>query len=325
MARSSHREAALLAASLAFAAPAEATEYGLGNYQVGLVLPLAGFTPPPGIYFFDTFYLYQGSGELYRDSNVRSNTRVTYRFAADITILAWFTDATLFGGELGFANTSAFGSDTTTRVRPEMEAFGFSRHSTDQQEVASFADTEFSAILGWHAGDHHWSVTLSGFAPTGNYDPGRFAQTGLNRPSLDLKGAYTFLSPETGLEATAALGVMVNAVNTLTNYQSGAELHLEWTLAEHLPFGLAAGVGGYFYQQITSDGGAGNPFGPFRGRVAAVGPIVTYTLKAGAQQVDFDARWFHEFDAHNRVRGDTIFATLSFPLLSRPPSALASR
>jgi hypothetical protein len=312
----------IAAASLALAAPTKATEYGLGNYQMGLVLPLAGYTPPPGVYFLDTFYLYQGGGALYQHSNVRSAINVNYKFAANITILAWFTDVTLFGGELGFANTSAFGSDTTTKTSPFLAGVG--RLET-QQEVAAFADTEFSAILGWHAGEQHWSLTASGFAPTGNYDPARIAQTGLNRPALDVKGAYTFLSLQSGLEATAALGVMINAFNPASNYQSGAELHLEWTLAEHFPIGLAAGIGGYFYQQITSDGGSGNPFGSFRGRVAAIGPILTYTLKAGAQQVDFDARWFHEFDAYNRVRGDTIYATLSFPLMSRPPTALAAR
>jgi hypothetical protein len=314
-----------MAVGLAMAAPATATEYGLGNYQLGLVLPLAGFTPPPGVYFWDTFYLYKGSGNLYQNGNTRNPSNVTYNIGANIGTLAWFTDATLFGGELGFANTSAYGSETTTVATPYVDALGSERHATTQQTVASFADTEFSAILGWRAGDQHWSLTVSGFVPTGNYDPARIAQTGLNRPSLDIKGAYTFLSLQSGLELTAALGVNVNAINNRTNYQSGAELHLEWTLAQHLPFGLAAGVGGYFYQQITNDGGPGDPNGPFRGHVAAIGPIITYTLKAGAQQVDFDARWFHEFDAYNRVRGDTIFATLGFPLLSNPPPALASK
>jgi hypothetical protein len=83
---------------------------------------------------------------------------------------------------------------------------------------------------------------------------------------------------------------------------------------EHFPFGLAAGVGGYFYQQLTNDHGSGDQFGAFRGRVAAVGPVLGYTLKVGAQGVDFSARWFHEFDVEHRIRGDAIYASLSFPL-----------
>ncbi len=325
MARSSRCRALLFAAAgLALGGPASATEYGLGNYQLGLVLPLAGYMPPPGVYVWDNFFLYQGTGNLYQNSNTRNPAQVTYNFAANIGVLAWFTDATILGGELGFANTSAFGSDTTTVVTPYVDALGVDRHVTAQQSVASFTDTEFSAILGWHAGDQHWALTLSGFVPTGDYDAARIAQTSLNRPSVDLKGAYTFLSLQSGLEATAALGVNVNAINTVTNYQSGAELHFEWTLAQHFPFGLSAGVGGYFYQQITNDGGPGDLNGTFKGHVASIGPIITYKLQAGAQEVDFDARWFHEFDAYNRVRGDTIYATMSFPLHTNPPSAMAS-
>jgi hypothetical protein len=81
-----------------------------------------------------------------------------------------------------------------------------------------------------------------------------------------------------------------NAPDTATNYQSGEELHFEWAVNEHLLFGLATGVGGYFLQQVTNDHGSGDQFGAFRGRVAAVGPLLGYALKAGAQEVDFSVR-----------------------------------
>ncbi len=167
MRRSSSGPALLFVASLALAARAGATEYGLGNYQLGLVLPLAGCVPPPGVYFWDTYYLYQGNSNLYQNSATRNPSNVTYNLAANIGILAWFTDATLFGGELGFANTSAYGSETTTVATPYVDALGAERHVTTQQTAAAFADTEFSAILGWQAGDRHWSLTVSGFVPTG--------------------------------------------------------------------------------------------------------------------------------------------------------------
>ncbi len=105
-----------------------------------------------------------------------------------------------------------------------------------------------------------------------------------------------------------------------TRFGLGAEvhevdsLHFEWALAEHLPFGVAAGAGGYFYQQLTNDYGSGNLLGSFRGRVAAVGLLLSYTFKAGEQQVTLSGRGFHEFDVKNRVRGDSIFASLSFQL-----------
>ena len=157
-------------------------------------------------------------------------------------------------------------------------------------------------------------MILTGFAPTGNFVPNRLVQTSLNRPALDLRGAYTYLGLQTGLEVTGALGLTLNAPNTATNYQSGAELHFEWAVNQHFPLGLAAGVGGFFSQQVTNDHGSGDQLGAFRGRVAAVGPLLSYALKAGAQEVDFSARWFHEFAVQNRLRGDLIYASLAFPL-----------
>jgi len=83
---------------------------------------------------------------------------------------------------------------------------------------------------------------------------------GLNRPAFDIKGAYTFLSTATGTEVSATAGVTFNLRNTATDYQSGTEFHVEAALNQHFPFGLAAGVGGYFYQQLTGDSGSGAVF-----------------------------------------------------------------
>ena len=134
----------------------------------------------------------------------------------------------------------------------------------------------------------------------------------MHRPGLDFKAGYTFLSLQTGIEASAAVGVTVNAINTATNYQSGAELHVEGALNEHFPFGVALGVGGYYYQQITPDGGSGDRVGAFRGRVAAIGPLLSYTFKAGAQELTLSGKWFHEFDVAHRIQGNSVFASLSF-------------
>jgi hypothetical protein len=74
--------------------------------------------------------------------------------------------------------------------------------------------------------------------------------------------------------------------------------------------GLSFGVGGYWYQQIADDGGSGNRIGPFKGMVVALGPMIGYTFKAGEIPISLSAKWFHEFDTENRVRGDSVFATL---------------
>jgi hypothetical protein len=50
---------------------------------------MSGYTPPPGVYFLDTFVLYQGSGNLFPAIGSRSSTRVTENFVADIAIVGW--------------------------------------------------------------------------------------------------------------------------------------------------------------------------------------------------------------------------------------------
>ena len=297
--------AACAAVSLVGTQPADATEYGFSEYFLGLTIPMSGYIPPPGIYFQDTFFLYQGSRE-----------KLAVNLVTDIAQVAYYLDADVLGGTFGVVATIPFLGDRNSVPALARDAAGNLWPTRLHQEIASISDTDYSAVLGWHAGENNWCLVLTGFAPTGNYsaNPNRFVQTGLNRPALDIKGAYTFLSLQTGTEVSAALGMTINALNTKTDYQSGAELHFEWALNQHFPFGLAAGVGGYFYQQITNDYGSGDTLGPFRGRVAAVGPLLSYTVKAGDQEVNLSGRWFHEFAAENRTQGDIIYASLNFRL-----------
>ena len=133
----------------------------------------------------------------------------------------------------------------------------------------------------------------------------------MNRPGLDFKAGYTFLNLQTGIEASGAVGVTVNAINTATNYQSGAELHIEAALNEHFPFGVALGVGGVTISKSPRMAGRGQ-VRPFRGRVAAIGPLLSYTFKAGAQELTLSGKWFNEFDVAHRVQGNSVFASLSF-------------
>lgn len=305
-----------LAGSLFVVQPSQAAEYGLGDYLLGYTLPMSGYTPPAGIYFSDTFYLYSGRASPNVNFPIGKITGagITYNFLVDIATVAWVTDVKVFGASLGFGATVPFGSDKNSASVSFINSSGIDLRRGRTDTVNALGDSAFSAVLGWQEGEHHWNLTLTGFVPTGYYSSTSLAIMGLNRPALDIKAGYTFLSLESGIEASGAVGVTFNALNTATDYQSGTELHFEWALNEHFPIGLAAGVGGYFYQQLTNDYGSGDKIGPFRGRVAAVGPLLAYTFKSGAQEVTFSGRWFHEFAVQHRVHGDSIFASVSFRL-----------
>ncbi len=309
--------ALLASASVVVACPAQAVEYGISNYLLGYSIPMSGYTPPTGIYYQNTFYLYDGSA----GRNVQfpfgrvAALGIDMNFAANITTAAWYTDATILGGTLGVAATVPVLGERTSVSAAFTGPSGITRQLGTSDSINALGDSAFSAILGWHAGESHWNLTVTAFTPTGYYNPDALSFTGLNRPGIDIKAAYTFLSLQTGLELTLAPGVTINAINNQTSYQSGAEFHLEYAAIQHLPGGAYAGVGGYYYQQFTGDGGALVPaILPFEGRIASVGPVVGYTFKVGSQEVNLAGRWFHELAAKNRVQGDSFFASLGFRL-----------
>jgi hypothetical protein len=242
--------------------------------------------------------------------------------------MSWITDVKILGGNLGFAATIPFPIGTE-RTSAGLTFTGplntFSGSLT--QSTRGIGDMAVAGLVGWHEGNSHWNVAVTGTIPTGIYDPTSIAFLGLHRPSVDVRGAYTYLDPQTGLEISAALGMTFNYINTATSYQSGSELHFEWDVNEHFASGLSLGVGGYVYDQVSGDTGSGDRIGPFEGRVVAVGPLVGYTFKVmEVIPVQLNARWFHEFDVRNRVTGNSIFGTISVPLLNiNLPPALAAK
>jgi hypothetical protein len=316
-----------IAGTLSVCGAANAAEYGLGNYLLGLTIPMSGYTPPPGVYFQDSVYLYKGSA----GSNVNFPlgravaAGIDEKFIVNIATLSWFAPGNFLGGTFGLAATIPYGKADVSADVASTGPFGINRQFGRSDSVTGIGDTAFSAILGWQEGNHHWNINVTGFTPTGSYNADRLANMGLNRPGVDVKGAYTWLDMQTGLEISGALGMTFSMENTATNYSTGNELHLEGAINQHFANGFSLGVGGYWYQQLGDDGGTGNRVGPFKGRVAALGPLIGYTFKAGEIPISLSGRWFHEFDTENRVSGDSVFATLSMPLFVYPPAKPAPK
>ena len=74
------------------------------------------------------------------------------------------------------------------------------------------------------------------------------------------------------------------------------------------------GVSGYHYEQISGDSGAGATLGDFEGRVSAIGPGLSANFQMGKVPVAVSLRYFHEFNAQNRLEGDAGWLTVSIPL-----------
>jgi hypothetical protein len=70
-------------------------------------------------------------------------------------------------------------------------------------------------------------------------------------------------------------------------------------------------MAGYALQQTTADTGSGASFGPYRGRVLALGPLFGKTLAFWKLPFNFTLKYDFEFAAHNRSSGNERWLTAS--------------
>jgi hypothetical protein len=54
--------------------------------------------------------------------------------------------------------------------------------------------------------------------------------------------------------------------------------------------------------------------GSFKGRVAAIGPVMNVNFQVGKIPVSTSLKYFREFDVENRLEGDAGYLTLTMPL-----------
>jgi hypothetical protein len=171
--------------------------------------------------------------------------------------------------------------------------------------------TLYPFMLGWtNAPDLKYDVRMGVYAPTGPYDVGHLANTGRNYWTFEPSASISWLSTRIGTELTVFTGIDFNTKNDATDYHSGTSLHLEGTLAQHLPlFGGFVGVGAnaFYYQQITADSGSGALLGDFEGRTAGVGPVVSYAHKVGKADLAAEIKWLPELDVEKRLKGDYVW------------------
>src|ERR1700761_2534692 len=84
------------------------------------------------------------------------------------------------------------------------------------------------ASLRWNAGVHNYVIYGEGEIPVGTYDPSRLANFGIGHGSVDGGGGYTFFDQKDGNEFSIVAGVTYNLKNTITDYQTGIDAHIDW-------------------------------------------------------------------------------------------------
>jgi hypothetical protein len=295
---------------------AQAVEGGGSNYLLGMRGPLAAFVPKPGVYLTDNVFYYDAGRDDLTPIGDRIVGNISAEALTNIAQATWVTDVDVLGGRLAFSGVLPYGNlEVGGNVAVPLPPFKVQQ----SDELTALGDAALSAVLGWKHRDgdkfRAWSTYSTVFAPIGSYEVGRLANMGKNRWAVDVGGAYTMANFKGGREFSAVLGFTFNGKNDDTDYDSGNEMHLEIAGKQYLPNHFSMGVVGYWNEQLTADHGGPAFLGDFKGRVFGIGPELSYQFtQSKTHPVTLDLRWYHEFDARNRVQGDAVFFTVSVPL-----------
>jgi hypothetical protein len=287
-----------------------AIEGGASFYLLGSKLPLSGVVPGPGMYFQNDAYFYDGSagGNIQLPFGGQIIAGVDAQIFFEMPTVIGVTPWEILGGRLGFAGIVPLGF---VDVQATLGRFAI------QDDVFTVGDPAGSAFLGWDSGNFHWSLSSLVNFPIGDYREGQIANVALHRWAADFTGAATWLDPKLGIDLSAAAGFTFNGENHATDYNSGNEFHFEAAATKYLSRVFSLGIAGYYNRQVSPD--SGSRLGAFEGEVGAIGGLATYTFEVGKLPVTTRVKYFHEFEATNRLEGDAVFLTAAMPLWVPPP------
>ncbi len=311
-----------IATTLLSANSGMAAERGAGFYLLGSKGPAAGIAPPPGLYFQNDIYLYDGSlgGGKQLPTGGKLAVGVEGQAVLAAPTLLWVPEEEVLDGRLGLGLTVPYGWMKTNADVTIAGPLGGTATGAVTDTVFTVGDPLVSASLGWDTGNLHWQVGTIINVPIGDYQDGEISNIAFHHWGADVNGALTWLDPASGYELSGALGMTFNAENPATNYKSGNELHFEWAALKHFGQTWDLGLVGYAYHQTTGDSGDGAPR-PFKGKAYAVGATIGWNFEVANQPVSARIKYFHEFGVENRAEGDSVFLTIALPLNSPKKSS----
>jgi hypothetical protein len=297
-----------------------AEEGGSGHYTPGAAASFMDALPDkPCLAFANYFNYYDGSASISRQLPFGGlATAGLDDTASSDTILALYTTPLKLLG--GYYTVGAAIPYIWLKVKGNIHATG-----PDGQAITRVSNDTANGIgdillypfmLGWTGlnGDLKYDVRMGVYAPTGSYEKGKLANVGKNYWTFEPLVSFSYMSSKIGLEASAYAGIDFNTKNTATEYQSGTQFHVDFTIAEHLPlFGGIIGIGanGFYYQQVSGDSGSGAILGSFKGQMLGVGPVLSYITKVWRKDLAAEVKWLPEMDVKRRLKGDYIWFKLA--------------
>lgn len=294
----------------------KAEEGGSGQYLPGAFSSAVDLSPNlPGFALATDFLFYSGDFSASRDLPVAGRLVAgldAHVYLYDVA-MAYTFDPKVLGAHYTLGICLPY---IWMNAQANASAGNLSRKITDSTNGIS--DLVLVPIgLNWTFGEVQLNFQSIVYAPTGSYDVGRLANAGKNHWLFDQTLGASYMSQKTGTELSAFFGYAISTENNATQYRNGDIIHLEGVLQQYLPLGskttlLAIGVNGFFYQQVTGDSGSGATLGPFKGRTAGVGPILSFVNIRGKSALSVQLKWLPELDTERRLRGDWFWISAGY-------------
>jgi hypothetical protein len=219
----------------------------------------------------------------------------------------------VLGGQAAVSVAGAYGrtstalNGTVTGVAP----VSFTQSDNRSDSLVGFADLSPQFSLAWKEGVHNLMTYVTGNLPVGAFDATRLSNLGIGFWAIDSGVGYTYYDKKTGHEFSAVAGLTYNFINPAIEYQNGIDWHFDWAASQFLSEHLQVGLAGYFYNQITGDGGAGDKVGSFMSRVTGIGPQILFLFPVSGLPGSLNLKLYEEFDAQNRPDGWNAWVTFS--------------
>ena len=301
--------ATLAVAFVAAADPSLAAEGAASHYLPGTAGDILIAVPPkPGFAAAGTLW-YQG-GDV---GAAVLQGRVDLGLELDLTLGLAAGSYTVENAWLGGTYTAAvvvpFGKAKlgATTTGPLGNTLSVSGSRFDLSDVA-FVPVQ----LNWQVGEFAVKAAQAIIAPTGGYSVDRAINLGRNYWSFDTQAAVTWFHQATGTEISLAPGIMFNTKNDATDYRTGTEFHLDFVANQFLAPNFAVGLRGYWYEQITGDGGSGAQLGDFKSSSVGIGPGFFWSPAFAGGSMVVLGKWLHDLDATNRFESDYGIVTLAW-------------
>ena len=137
----------------------------------------------------------------------------------------------IFGAQAAFGTTILYGKNATSVSATLTGPGGNTLSGSKSDEVLGFGDLYPTATFKWNKDVHNFMVYATTGIPVGAYQLTRLSALGLGHWAVDGGVGYTYLNEKAGIEGSVVFGLTYNFINPYTQFQSGTDAHLDWTLS----------------------------------------------------------------------------------------------